>query len=171
MAASLIEDDYCHRLLGLMNTPKENAFIGNFAEAERVDIQGTATSQFLADLLITNQPELTVIQLGDNVSNEAQMKSFQDNLYAIACLAKANSQQVLILSTWWESAAKDRGIRRIAEMTQSEYVYIGDLFPSEKNTDRKQPKYAHAGVDNHPREWGMHAIANRIHQHVTVHQN
>jgi hypothetical protein len=70
MAASVEEEDYCHRLLGLMNTPKENAFIGNFAEAERVDIQGTATMQFLADLLIMNKPELTVIQLGDNVRNE-----------------------------------------------------------------------------------------------------
>ena len=170
MAASLKEEDYCHRLLGLMNAPKENAFIGNFAEAERVDIEGTATMQFLADLLITNKPELTVIQLGDNVSNEAQMTSFQDNLNAIACLAKANSQQVLILSTWWESAAKDKVIQSIAEMTQSEYVYIGDLFTSPKNTDRKQTKYTHAGVDNHPREWGMFAIANRIHQYVMVHQ-
>lgn len=170
MAASLKEEDYCHRLLGLMNTPKENAFIGNFAEAERADIQGTATMQFLTDLLITNKPQLTVIQLGDNISNEAQMTSFQDNLFAIACLAKANSQQVLILSTWWESAAKDRGIQHIAEMTQSEYVYIGDLFSSPKNTDRNQTKYKHAGVDNHPREWGMHEIANRIHQHLLMPQ-
>ena len=153
-----------------MNIPKENAFIGNFAEAERVDIQGSATTQFLADLLITKKPELTVIQLGDNVSDEAQIKSFQDNLYAIACLAKANSQQVLILSTWWESAAKDRVIQNVAELTQSEYVYIGDLFTSPKNTDRKHTKYAHAGVDNHPREWGMHSIANRIHQHLLMHQ-
>jgi acetyltransferase-like isoleucine patch superfamily enzyme/glycosyltransferase involved in cell wall biosynthesis len=170
MAASLKEEDYCHRLLGLMNIPKENAFIGNFAEAERVDIQGSATTQFLADLLITKKPELTVIQLGDNVSDEAQIKSFQDNLYAIACLAKANSQQVLLLSTWWESAAKDRVIQNVAELTQSEYVYIGDLFTSPKNTDRKHTKYAHAGVDNHPREWGMHSIANRIHQHLLMHQ-
>ena len=170
MAASLKEEDYCHRLLDLMNIPKENAFIGNFAEAERVDIQGSATTQFLADLLITKKPELTVIQLGDNVTDEAQLRAFQENLHAIAALAKANSQQVLILSTWWESAAKDKVIQNIAEMTQSEYVYIGDLFTSPKNIDRNQTKYEHAGVDNHPREWGMHAIANRIQKHLLMYQ-
>ncbi len=171
MAASVMHEDYCHRLLALLNTPKENAFIGNFAEAERTNIQGTDITLFLTDLLVKHRPELTVIQLGDNVSNEAQLKAFQVNLHAIAALAKANSQQVLILSTWWESAAKDRVIQHIAEMTQCEYLYIGDLFPSEKNTDRQHTKYAHAGVDNHPRDWGMQAIANRVHQHVMVHQN
>ena len=163
MAASAKEEDYCHLLLGLMKIPKKYAFIGNFAEAERTNAQGTATTHFLTDLLSTKKPEITVIQLGDNVSNDAQLKCFQKNLYAIATLAKANSHQVLILSTWWESVAKDKVIQHVAELTQSQYVYIGDLFASEKNTDRHQRKYAHSGVDNHPREWGMHEIANRIH--------
>ena len=151
------------------DAPLKIALIGIFAEAERTDIQGTNIPPVLTDLLVKHQPVLTVIQLGDNVSNEAQLKAFQDNLHAIAALAKANSQQVVILSTWWESAAKDSVIQHIAEVTQSEYHYTADLFPSKKNTDRKHTKYAHAGVDNHPRDWGMHAIAERIHQHVMVH--
>jgi hypothetical protein len=66
------------------------------------------------------KPELTVMQLGDNVSNGARMMSFQGNLHANACSASAEIQQALILSTWWEATAKDRGIQNIADLTPPE---------------------------------------------------
>jgi hypothetical protein len=162
MAASVFQDDYCNTLLNLLHIESGNAFIENFAEAERTDIQNNETTKIITDLLIKNKPKILIIQLGDNVSDAEQLINFKNNLFLLASVAKTNSERVFILSTWWESVEKDQVIKAIAESTQSEYIYIGDLFNSDKNTDRKEKRFKHAGVDNHPREWGMSQIAHRI---------
>ena len=167
MAVSLAAEDYCHTLLGLLNIQSDQAFIGNFAEAERTNIDKTEISNSLVQLIEKNQPQITIIQLGDNVTNDDQLKFFKDNLLFLTSVAKQHSQQVLVLSTWWASPAKDQAIQEVANLTQSHYIHIGDLFSSEDNTDRKKKQYEHAGVDNHPREWGMNQIAHRIFQHLT----
>jgi acetyltransferase-like isoleucine patch superfamily enzyme len=166
MAVSLAAEDYCHTLLGLLNIQSDHAFIGNFAEAERTNIDKTEISNSLVQLIEKNKPQITIIQLGDNVTNDEQLKFFKDNLLLLTSVAKQHSQQVLVLSTWWASPAKDQAIQEVANLTQSQYIHIGDLFSSEDNTDRKKKQYEHAGVDNHPREWGMNQIAHRIFQHL-----
>lgn len=166
MAASAIEYDYCHALLDMLDIRSEQAFIVNFAEAERESICDAKITRSIENLLGENKPQITVIQLGDNVSNDQQLKHFSENLQLLASAAKKNSEHVIILSTWWESAAKDQVIKEISISTGSTYLYIGDLFNSKKNTDREKKEYNHAGVDNHPREWGMSQIADRIRSHV-----
>lgn len=167
MAVGLAAEDYCHTLLGLLNIQSDHAFIGNFAEAERTNIDKTEISNSLVQLIEKNQPQITIIQLGDNVTNNEQLKFFKDNLLFLTSVAKQHSQQVLVLSTWWASPAKDQAIQEVSNLTQSQYIPIGDLFSSEDNTDRKKKQYDHPGVDNHPREWGMNQIAHRIFQHLT----
>jgi acetyltransferase-like isoleucine patch superfamily enzyme/glycosyltransferase involved in cell wall biosynthesis len=136
MAASVFQDDYCNTLLNLLHIESSNAFIENFAEAERTDIQKSETTQSITDLLIKNKPNIVIIQLGDNVNNAEQLINFKNNIFLLASIAKQNSERVFILSTWWESVEKDQVIKAIAESTQSEYIYIGDLYNSNQNTDR-----------------------------------
>jgi acetyltransferase-like isoleucine patch superfamily enzyme/glycosyltransferase involved in cell wall biosynthesis len=168
MAARAIDYDYCHSLLDMLEIPSEHALIMNFAEAERENICDAKITRSVQDLLEKNKPQITVIQLGDNVSNDKQLKYFHDNLQFLASIAKKNSAHVVVLSTWWESATKDRIIKEISDSTESTYIYIGDLFNSNENVDRAKTAYNHAGVNNHPREWGMSQIARRIQKHFSA---
>ncbi len=161
MAATHKKYDYCNTLLLQLNIKPENAFIGNFAEMERRSIIDTEILEKI-DSLLKRKPLLIVIQLGDNVGNNDQLTSFIENLYQVALMAKKNCHNILMLSTWWESHEKDRVIKHICDLLNLKFIYIGDLFSSECNTDRKVKEFTHTGVDNHPRNWAMEQIANRI---------
>ncbi len=167
MAATHKEDDYCHILLQRLNVKSENVFIGNFADIERINIIDTEIFRQV-NTLLKKKPSLTVIQLGDNIGNNEQLDFFIKNVSQVALIAKQNCHNILMLSTWWESQAKDQVIKQICDLLNLKFIYIGDLFNSEFNTDRKVKQFEHAGVDNHPRNWAMEQIANRIFTSVNL---
>jgi hypothetical protein len=160
MAASSWDKDYCHILMSLLKIPKVNSYVGNFAELERTDIEGSLIETQLEALLTVNKPKILVVQLGDNITNIDQLMSFKKNLEFIGSISKKNCEKVLMISTWWESKPKDEVIQTVCEKHIAEFIYIGHLFNAPTNLDRLSKQYIHAGVDNHPRDWGMSQIAN-----------
>lgn len=170
MAASHKANDYCHLLLHKLNVKTENAFIGNFAVIERINIIDTEIFRQV-NTILNKKPSLTVIQLGDNIGNNEQLNFFVKNVYQVALIAKQNCQNILMLSTWWESQAKDQVIKQICDLLNIKFIYIGDLFKSDLNNDRQVKQFDHAGVDNHPRNWAMEQIADRIFTSVNFQSN
>ena len=163
IAATNKESDYAHRLLRLLNIDEQDAFIGNFAELERQESPSLEIQETIGKLL-SLAPHIIIIQLGDNVGDDAQLAFFKQNLNWIFQEARASriTQKMLVLSTWWRSSSKDLAIKSVADENGVNFCFIGDIFDSKLNEDRRVKEYHHSGVDNHPRDWAMNQIAYRI---------
>jgi Rieske Fe-S protein len=67
------------------------------------------------------------------------------------------------VSTWWEEPSKDAVIASACEAHGGRYVYIGDILTDPANRDRLEgPQYTDASVQDHPHDWSMARIAERI---------
>lgn len=163
MAASSAAKDYAHHLINNLKIKSSDCLIENFAELENKNLEETIIGENLINLFTTKRPKITIFQLGDNVMNAKQLNVFKNNIFQLATLAKKVNSRVFLLSTWWESKEKDEVLMRICDVLNVNYVYIGDIFSSTNNEDRRIKEYAHSGVDNHPRDWGMKQISNRLH--------
>ena len=167
MAASASGNDYVHQTTRLLGLQVEEARYCNFAEIEREALEDTQIRSRIRGL-IGECAGITVVQLGDNVSSLEELQIFHDNLCSLIPLVKASSRYVIVLSTWWDSAQKDRLIRQLCENFSVQYIYTGDIFRSKENADRKIRRFKHNGVNAHPGDWGMTQIALRIQAAVKV---
>ncbi len=165
MAASCLENDYCHILLRKLNVNICNTFIGNFSELERSDCLNEKFPDELR-ILFEKKPNVTIIQLGDNVQDDVQLQFFYNNLIQLALSARMSSKRVFFISTWWESPGKDVLIKKVSDSINATYIHIGDLFKSPSNLDNKYKEYDHIGVNNHPRNWAMAEISRRLLCHL-----
>jgi len=162
MAASTTSNDYVNILLKNLKIKHGNCLIKNFSELENKPIEDMTTGKNLMALFKTKKPEITIFQLGDNVASDKQLVILKNNLFHLTSSAKEVNSRVFILSTWWESKEKDEALLSVCQKFNSNYIYIGDIFNSTENTDRSIKEYSHSGVDNHPRDWGMNKIADRL---------
>ncbi len=161
MAASAPGKDYVHQTIRLLGLQEQDARHCNFAEIEREALEEMQIRNRTREL-IGQYAGITIVQLGDNVSSSEQLQIFQGNLGRLIPIIKTSSRYVIMLSTWWESPAKDQLICQLCEKFSVQYVYIGDIFQSEENADRKIRRFKHNGVNAHPGDWGMTQIALRI---------
>ena len=161
MAASLTGNDYAHRLLQLLRLDERQAYIRNFYPFES-DTAIAASHMESLRAVLDARPPLMVIQLGDNIGTQEQLENFAHNLQLLVRAACAASPSVFCVSTWWQSPPKDYVIERVCQLYGAHYVFIGDLFNSADNVDRRQPTYAHGGVEAHPKDWGMEQIGERL---------
>lgn len=161
MAASQTGLDYAHLLLQLLRLTPSQAYIRNFYPFESDTTIAASHMQSLEAVLV-RRPALMVIQLGDNIGTQEDLNNFAHNLQLLVGAACAASPNVLCVSTWWHSPPKDYVIERVCQIYGAQYVFIGDLFSSAENLDRRQPSYAHGGVDAHPQDWGMKQISERL---------
>ncbi len=170
MNASEINKNYCHLLINKLKIDQSNSFINNFSEFEKTNIIGSESEAKIKSLYVNLNPKITIIQLGDNISNENQLKFFENNLRIIMDYAKYNDSKIFILSTWWESKKKDKIIKSMAKEFNAEYIYIGDIFEKEKieNKNKNIINYQNSGVQNHPHDWGMQAISDRIYSSILL---
>jgi acetyltransferase-like isoleucine patch superfamily enzyme len=166
MSASKESNDYCHILLNKLKINKNKSYINNFAELERLDIEGTPIKDFFISLFEKNKPEVLIIQLGDNVSNQDQLQVWIKNIEFLISIAKSNNCVVIALSTWWESKLKDNSLQTLCELLDVEFLYIGDIYNSDNNKDRLTSAFNHPGVDAHPRDWAMREIAIRVYNSI-----
>jgi len=161
MAASHTDNDYAHVLLRQLRLDVSQAYIRNFYPFESDTSVAVPHMQSLQTVL-ARRPPLIVIQLGDNIGTQEQLNNFAHNLQLLVRAACTASPNVFCVSTWWRSPAKDYVIERVCQLYGARYVFIGDLFDSPDNVDRRQQTYAHAGVEAHPKDWGMAQIAERL---------
>ncbi len=102
-------------------------------------------------------PDTLVVQLGDNATDVPGFtKRYADLLRTI------KAKRLICVSTWWQDFAKDAVIFDACTAARGEYVYIGDLFMSKHNPDRAAKTFTDNGVNEHPHDWGMARIAERV---------
>ncbi len=140
MAASSPANDYAH-LIGATR-------IYNFANFERG--QPYALPDGPIDAL--------VVQLGDNVDKD--VPGFMARYRAM--LRTLKPKRLVCVSTFWSDPARDAAIYDACTDARGEYVFIGDLFKDRRNTDRSEKVSDNADVNNHPHDWAMARIAERV---------
>lgn len=170
MAASSKENDFAHQTLEILGIDEKNAYIRNFYPFE-TDPDVAESHVRSLEPVFAHHPAVTVLQLGDNVQfvwrrpwQVVNIYRFWEGYGALATAAAKNSGKLICLSTWWRSKIKDYVIRHHCEANGGDYVYIGDILTDPSNPDTKRQDYAHAGVDAHPKDYGMLKIAERVAQ-------
>ncbi|MBC3234018.1 SGNH/GDSL hydrolase family protein [Pseudomonas lurida] len=169
MAAKYESTDYVHVTLKELGVSTDSAYARNFYPFESDDAVTKSHIDSLSSVLSKN-PKVVVVQLGDNVElNKAQKIQSIINLYNfwsaygdLLSAIKKSDAQIYCVSTWWKSNWKDRAIKQRCEAAGGTYVYIGDIYTDPGNTDRATVDYPSAGVDSHPKDYGMKAIADRL---------
>ena len=169
MAAKHESTDYAHVTLRELGISSGNAYIRNFYPFESDD---SVTKRHVDSLepVLAKHPKIVVVQLGDNVElNKKQKIQSVINLYNFWSAygdklgeIKKSDAQIYCVSTWWKSNWKDRAIKQRCEAAGGTYVYIGDIYTDPGNTDRATVDYPSAGVDSHPKDYGMKVIADRL---------
>lgn len=159
MSASSAPTDYAH-IVGEALHLWSPSFI-NFAALER----DPAANRSGIDELTAAIDDATAvtIQLGDNASPDpARLAEFTAAYHELLDAGK-RGRSLVCVSTWWELWAKDTMIKEACEARGGIYVYIGDIRYDPKNRDRFEgPQYADPSIQEHPHDWSMARIAERV---------
>ncbi|MDM0044170.1 hypothetical protein QTH91_06725 [Variovorax dokdonensis] len=155
MAASAKERDFAHLVASALRLPLELRAIPEFESAPSQHLHRIPEVTANVD-----DKTLVVVGLGDNAKNEtaAEFVSSYGKL-----LKAAHGLRLVCMSTWWGNAALDRQMKKQCEDGGGRFVGIGDLRQSPQNPDQQSgPQYAIAAVNDHPHDWGMARIAERV---------
>jgi hypothetical protein len=157
MAASILENDYVHKLMSLVDA--QNAYIANMYPIEK-DISQLNVVVDMVRPAIQNASTI-VIQLGDNtnVNEHTELNALQASIEELARLRKPN-QLLFCISTYWRNQVKDEIIQDRCEANGGNYVFIGDIVDYQSAEDL--PYFIHPGVNMHPKDTQMNLIAQRI---------
>lgn len=159
MAASSAETDFAH-IVGEALHLWSPSFI-NFAALER---DPAANRSRIAELTAgIDHLTAVTIQLGDNASPDpARLTEFTAAYHQLLDAAR-HGRTLVCVSTWWELWAKDTMIKEACEARGGTYVYIGDIRYDPKNRDPFDgPQYADPSIQDHPHDWSMARIAERV---------
>lgn len=171
MAAGSKDKDYVQKLLKSLEIKEKDAVVKNLHQYENNPIDPARMIEWLGEVSAINL-EFAVIQLGDNVpfnrdnliSSAHTALRFAKNYYKLIgkILSINPKSKVYCLSTWWGNPLADFIIKGGCYFKGQNYIYIGDLYSNELNTDRLHVSFENYGVDMHPKDWGMDMISKRL---------
>lgn len=101
---------------------------------------------------------VVVVQLAENL---AATPAFITELNAVLQAVKT-ARSVVCVGSWWPAAATDSQVQSACTAAGAKFIAVSDLKDSPMNADKSLPPFAHAAVNEHPRDWGMAQIAARI---------
>jgi hypothetical protein len=112
--------------------------------------------------LLPCKADLIVIELGDNYRGKADEVELQKPYEKmIADLRKDHSCRVICVSAWGNTALNP-WIKKAADNQGAQYVDISHLFGDVKNRAASEGHFKHDGVNWHPGNRGMNAIAETV---------
>lgn len=112
--------------------------------------------------LLPCKADLIVIELGDNYrgkADEAELQKPYEKM--IAALKKGHPCRVICVSAWGNPALNPF-IKKAAENQGATYVDIAPLFEDVNNRAASEGHFKHDGVNWHPGDRGMKAIAETL---------
>jgi hypothetical protein len=116
---------------------------------------------FAQDELVKFNPDILIIRLGENVNEEYAKKTNYDSaLLEMINKFKQGQTKVIITGNFWSSAYKDQVQSKVAADNGFVFVPLQDLESDVRNKAIGQ--FANAAVANHPSDFGMKNIAERI---------
>lgn len=157
MSASSTETDFAHLVAAALGI--ESPSVTNFSALER---DPAANKWLIPDYTaVIDEATAVTIELGDNVAL-ARLSEFADAYDALLAAAD-RGRSLVCVSTWWKEPSKDAVIASACEAHGGSYVYIGDILTDPANRDRLEgPQYTDPSVQDHPHDWSMARIAERI---------
>jgi hypothetical protein len=165
MAASSEEKDYIHRLVRQLSEEWRASIeykIVNIADFER----GYPTFNYdrLSDIKTFN-PDLTVFQIGENVSSSELNRDEKPFHISYVKLVKSiDSKNRIVCLPFWPDKQKNKVITEVALETNSFLVDLSHLGSGIEplNFASSERNYSHPGVAIHPGDYGMENIAKTI---------
>ena len=128
-------------------------------------------TEFLSDKM-SNDRDLVLIQLGDNVSS-SDLTEFTKSCGMLCSYVRENcpNARVAWVDTWWGNTNKNTIIKNACAKYGCIYIHISDLYTSANKSSIGTTYIDSNGVEqtitdqtvaNHPSDTGFTAIANRI---------
>lgn len=157
MAATSGENDFAHLILEHINAAQP----GITAELTIGRVTDEAHMRGFEHLLPTDA-DLVIIQLADNyrgAANEEEMQKPYEGM--VAAFREAGIKHLFCVGAWG-SAHLDPFIKAAAEKHGARYVKIRHLFADESNRAVSEGHFTHSGVNWHPGDRGMKAIADTL---------
>lgn len=171
MAASAIEKDYVHILLGKWKqatgkTPV--SVVKNIAEFER-NLDEYSISEQLKDEL-SFKADTIILAIGENAAtpkNDEERKRFSTALDQLLKSLKENgAPTIYVRSQFWPDVEKDTLLKQATERAGCVWVDLNQLGADPANAAKAERHFDHAGVAGHPGDKGMQAIADKIWQEI-----
>jgi alpha-galactosidase len=155
MAASAEANDFAHLTAAALRLPVSVRNLGIEVHPEQAQ---PAISELASQ--VTPVKTVVVVELGDNAWPDG-MADFR-SAYAQLLADTGNGYSLLCLSTWWNRSEVDEAIEQECVAHGGLYVYIGDILTDPQNPDRQSTAFADPNVNQHPQDWGMARIAERV---------
>jgi hypothetical protein len=150
MAATAPEKDFAHLTASAVNA---TLIIRPSADVELHGAASLDRLEWRVDGI--DSTSLVVIQLADNA--RAPLGTFRAALVPVLDRVK-HARRLVCVGTWWTDAEKDALVKAECESRGGTFVYIGDL----KAKDVHLFEYPGASVNEHPHDYGMSKIAERV---------
>ena len=167
MAASSENNDYVHRIIEKLG--KDNiksdiclALVADWeckykeeTDYDEINARYKDAQDFVADIIVMRAIE------NCSARNDFQLDKFI-NTYEkmVEYFKKSEKAKVIITSSFWKHPG-DESIKKLCEEKYGgHFVYLGDL--GELDEMKALGKYEDSGIQNHPGDKGMEAIAQRI---------
>ena len=160
MAASSMDKDYTHITLALLGLNETEAYIRNLYPFENIVNSHKSTLSSLSDLFEI-KPKIIVVQLGDNTPTDGETE-FLEGYKGLINISKAHSEELICLSTWWNRVSLNQKMEEICNVAGGDFIWINDIFLIQEKYNLKKIHYDNAGVNIHPHDWAMQAIAIKI---------
>lgn len=160
MAASARQNDYVHRLVAMLSKSKIKTgyCIANLSEWERSCDNALLCGRYAAAL---NYPaDVAVIRLGENAPLTDGIERFEECYAYLAEKLAAEGKVVICTDLFWEHAAFDRFVKKLADENDYGFVQIHDLGRDEAM--KAGGRFENVGVAVHPGDGGMEQIARRL---------
>jgi len=163
MAATSEDNDFAHLTLGHINAAQPaitaELSIGRIADEAHMD--------GFEHLLLTDA-DLVIIELGDNYRGAADAEEFGKPYEAmVAAFREAGVEHVFCVGAWGNGKL-DPFIKAAAERHGATFVQIGHLFADPANRAVSEGHFTHSGVNWHPGDRGMKAIADALWEQLSM---
>lgn len=177
MAASDSEHDYYY-LINQAIAAQKGGYTASKMSGTTWEAATSTKDQeaFLTNVLspnLSDDLELVIVQLGDNVNTEAKLAVFAEGSRRLLEFIRTSCSKarVVWVGAWYQTAAKQKQMAAACKNTGCTFIDIWDLATSENksavgntytDTDGNVQTITSDGVASHPGDAGFKAIANRV---------
>ena len=162
MAATALERDFAHVLHGYLCQAqpkhKPQLVIENLVARSLPGQTGAFEKQ------ASHQADLIVVQIGDNLAESAATQESLGAPYErlLKRLRKDGDSLIIGVSTWGGGAKRDLLMQRACRNQGVPFVRISHLIGDRANRAESEGHFQHRGVNWHPGDRGMKAIADTL---------
>lgn len=161
MAATSQDKDYAHVLFKKIcdkvaktqtSAPKLEMPVGTVAERD--------LSKWSAE--VTKDADIIIIQLGDNYRGKVTEEDLQTPYAAMVKDYKGDRSPIVICVSTWGKGKKNSLIEAAAKSQGAKFVSLEKASSDPQNKAKSEGHFTHGGVNWHPGDRGMQAIADAI---------